>query len=288
MFIFSKKKIIKNFLALMVLALSNGHASQESFLEGTPLKVRAPTPSHKTLPEGFEESVSFSGAAFYFYFHLGVAAHLQETYDLSKVCFLGASSGCFPAFLLAANIPIKEIIEIWMIEVCSLLQDKPTGVYGNFEKAITKVCLKYMPTDSYKIANGRVFMSLTPARLRCPYNKRVSHFTSNEHLIKTAFCSSQFPYVNNAQFFYNLDGKKYTDGAFTDQQPTINDHTTRVSPYMWSSVWGKIWPICCLYGSVSPEHNLEIYRHGYTHAAANHDHCLRLEKFRKKPLRSRL
>ena len=72
MFIFSKKKILKNLLVLvlMVLALSNSHASQESFLEGTPLKVRVSAPSHKTLPEGFEESISFSGAAFYFYFHL--------------------------------------------------------------------------------------------------------------------------------------------------------------------------------------------------------------------------
>ncbi len=289
MFIFSKKKILKNLLVLvlMVLALSNSHASQESFLEGTPLKVRVSAPSHKTLPEGFEESISFSGAAFYFYFHLGVAAHLQETYDLSKACFLGASSGCFPAFLLAANISIKEIIEIWMPEVCSLLQDKPTGVYGNFEEAITKVCLKYMPTDSYKITNGRVFMSLTPARLRCPYNKRTATFTSNEHLINTAFASCQIPFINNPRFFYYLNGKKYLDGAFTDYQPVIDaTNTIKVSPYMWSKGWFTF--LGSLYGSVSPEHNLKIYRDGYKHAAANPDHWLGLEKFRKKPLISRL
>jgi hypothetical protein len=61
-------------------------------------KIAKVSTTKKELPPGFEESVSFSGSAFYYFYHLGVAAYLQETYDLSKVCFLGASAGTFPAW----------------------------------------------------------------------------------------------------------------------------------------------------------------------------------------------
>ena len=271
----------------MVLALSNGHASQQSFLEGTPLKVRVSTPSHKTLPEGFEESVSFSISGKHGFFLFGVAAYLQDTYDLSKVCFLGSSGGAFPAFLLAADLPLKKAMEELIPEMYSIFATKPTGLYFNYAEVVTKVALKYFPKDTYKKIQNRLFISLTKMQL-IPRNERFSNFTSNEHMMKVILASCQVPYLTNGKIAADINGEKYLDGGFTDYQPTINANTIQVSPYMWNAIWGKIWPLTCLFATANLEPNLEIYRHGYTHAAANPDHWLCLEKFRKKPLISRL
>ena len=269
--------------------LSNGHASQESFLEGTPLpKVQLPAHSHdyKTLPEGFEESVSFSGAGKHCFFLLGVARHLQETYDLSKVCFLGSSSGALPAVLLAADVSIQDATEKWLTEAYSTFATKTTGVYFNFAEVITSTFLKYLPSNSHEKASNRAIIALTKAwGLR---GKRIAHFTSSQNLIEAGIASCHWPYIINKKMFAYLNDEVYLDGGFTDFRPTINALTIRVLPYMWSFIWGKTWPLTCMYCTTDSKYNLNAYKDGYKHAAENPEHWLRLERFRKKPLRSRL
>lgn len=233
----------------------------------------------KELPHGFEESVSFSGAAFYFFYHYGVAAYLQETYDLTKVCFLGASSGAFPALFLASDISIKEIMETWTPEAHSILDKKLTGVYFNYAEVVGKVCLKHMHPDAYKKVSGRATISLTNMESWVPCNERISEFASNKNLLDVAFASCHIPYYIKCQYLANLNGKKYIDGALSDYQPVLNDNTIKVSPYMWSFLWNKL-PLG-LYGSTSDKRNFQLYKDGYDDAKKNPNHWKRLERFRK-------
>ena len=263
--------------------LNNGHASQESFLEGTPFpKVHSPTPSHdhKTLPEGFEESVSFSGAGHYVHFHLGVARYLQETYDLSKVCFLGSSSGSLPATLLAADVSIQDATEKWLTEAYSTCATKTTGVYFNFAEVMTSTFLKYLPSDSHEKASNRAIITLTKAwGLR---SKRIAHFTSNQNLLKALIASCHWPYIINKQMFSYFNDEVYLDGGLTDFWPKVDVNTVLVSPYMWSFIWRKAWLLNGMYFTTDSKRNLRLYEDGYKHAAENPEHWLRLEKFRKK------
>lgn len=193
---------------------------------------------HKKLPlQAFEESVSFSGAAFHYFYHLGVAQFLQEYFDLSKVCFLGASAGTFPAFFLGADIPIKEVCNEWIPKAYEEFNHKKTGLLFNFFEVIRKHCLENMPTDAYQTASGRVVMSLTQLDKKySSSNVRISKWSSNEELLDTAFASGHIPFLLNKEMFSHLKEKTYIDGSITDNQPLINQKTICVSPYVWSNL----------------------------------------------------
>lgn len=244
-------------------------------------KVVINSAAKQELPPGFEESVSFSGAAFYFFHHLGVAAYLQETYNLSKVCFLGASAGTMPACFLAADIPIKEVMESWLPEVYSIL--KKTGVYFVVFKVMMEVFLKRAPEDSYLKASGRAIFSLTNMESWLPCHERISEFTSNKHVLEAAFASGHLLYIVNGEQWAKLNDKKYIDGGLTDSHPIINKDTIQVIPYMWHFLWSKIWFMNSMYGSTSDERNSRLYKDGYEGAKENPNHWKRLDRFRKVP-----
>jgi hypothetical protein len=258
-------------------------------------KLYAETPDYKKLislvgngrsEPYFEESISFSSAAFYYFYEFGVAAYLQETYDLSRVRFLGASSGAFISTLLACDVSIKKVMNEWMPKVYEILRKKPTGVYFNIFDAMHNTGLHLLNDDSFKKATGRVVFSLT--RVDSSWNiinERISNFSSTKELVEAGFASGHLPFLVDGDLVATFKGKTYIDGALTDYQPVFDDNTIKVSPYMWSYVWCAQSPLwfLSLYGDTSEERNWRLYNDGYQDAKNHPEHWKRLEKFRKKP-----
>lgn len=232
---------------------------------------------HKKTPMlVFEESISFSGAAFHCFYHLGVAKFLQKYFDLSKVLFLGASAGTFPAFFLGADISIQEVCDKWIPKAYEEFSQKRTGLIFNFCEVIRRNCLENIPTDAYRIASGRVIMSLTRLTKYSSSNVRISKWSSNEELLDTAFASGHIPFLLNKEMFSHLENKTYIDGSITDNQPLINQETICVSPYAWSN----LRKIMSLYPVLSLESNIALVERGYNDAHDHLQHWSRLERFR--------
>ncbi len=244
------------------------------------------------LPPGFEESVSFSGAAFYYFYQLGVAAYLQENYDLSKVCFLGASAGTFATTFLACDISIKEVMDQWMPDIYTFLKGKITGVYFNIFDSMRAVCLKRMPKDSFiKVKDSRrATFSLSRVTGCKTFNERKDIFNTNEELANTGFASGHIPYIVDGKPFAYCNGIKYIDAGFTDYQPIFDDDTIKVTTYMWSPtifgvrIWGSnsLFYFLSRYGSTSKKRNLRLFNDGYQDAKNHPEHWVRLERFRKR------
>ncbi len=257
-------------------------------------------------------SISFSGAAFYYPYELGVAAYLQKHFDLSDVCFLGASAGAFTSTLLACKADIENDVmgvkvshnkktdewkytvtnqDSWIVQVNNNF--KKTGVYGYVIDAMQKAndTKKILKDDAYLDASKRATFSLTDVSLWWsglsltkmsswwPTNERISSFGSKEAVVNYGFASAHIPWIVDGSFFasvIDVDGntKKYIDGGVTDNQPVFNDKTIKVSPYMWSWIWGGYSPLGLLhfYGNTSMERNYKLYFDGYRHAAEHPEH----------------
>ncbi len=244
------------------------------------------------LPLGFEESVSFSGCAFYYFYQLGVAAYLQENYDLSKVCFLGASAGTIAATFLACDISIKEVMDKWMPDIYTILKGKITGVYFNIFEAIRAVGLKRMPKDSFMKAKDKRRATFSLSRVTgCQiFNERKDIFNTNAELLNTGLASGHIPYIVDGRPFAYYNGGKYIDAGFTEYQPIFDGNTIKVTTYMWSPaifgvrIWGSnsLFYFLSRYGSTSKKRNLRLFNDGYQDAKNHPEYWTRLERFLKR------
>ena len=251
--------------------------------------------------DGDKVSISFSGAAFRFPYHLGVAAYLQEHYDLSKVRFIGASAGALVSTLLACDVDIaKDVIgteiyrdgtwtvsnDSWLDKIYNILEKKTTGVYFNIANVMRDNPLDNINDTSNNCCSHRATFSLTNISSCWPRNERVNRFTSRNDLMNYAFASGQIPWLVNGSFSALVNGQKYIDGGFTDNQPVFDDSTIKVYPYM-GSIW-SVTPLSWLsfYGTTSMSRNRNIYRDGYMYAKSQEDRANGLweplKKFRKK------
>jgi hypothetical protein len=257
----------------------------------------APTDS-----DPYKVSISFSGAAFRFPYHLGVAAYLQENYYLSKVRFIGASAGAMASILLTCNVDIaKDVIgtkvksdgtwnvtndDSWLDKIYGKLKNKSTGVYFNIANVMRDNPLPQLGDDSYKQATDRATFSLTNISSWWPHNERINQFTSRKELIDYVLGSCHIPWLVNGSFSTLVDGQRYIDGWFTDGQPVFDNSTIKVYPYM-GSIW-SITPLSWLsmYGTTSMSRNRGIYRDGYMYAKSQGDIANGLweplKEFRKK------
>lgn len=246
----------------------------------------------------YELSISFSGAAFRFPWHLGVAAYLQQHYNdkLKQTCFLGASAGAMISTLLACDVKIaRDVMGIktnndytpdlnngkfqyqgngWLDDVYEKIEHKTTGVYFNIFNAMRTVKLAnnkpLLPDDAADLASNRATFSLTNISSCWPRNQRINQFGSREDLMDYGFASGHIPFLVDGNFSTTVLGEKYIDGGITDNQPIFNDKTIQISPYM-DSWWGTA-PLSwlSLYGTTDMSRNRSMYEDGYNFAAKNY------------------
>lgn len=253
-------------------------------------------PINRTSNTVYTHSISFSGAAFRYPWHFGVAAYLQEKYSakLPIVCFLGASAGAMVSSLLACDVKIaRDVMGIavdltnvykptltggnftfsgtgWLDKVYSnsLITQSTTGVYGHIFDALRATSDSYplLPNNSALMATDRATFSLTNITSWWPKNERINQYALKNDLIDYALASGHLPFLVDGTAYATVYGQKYVDGGITDSQPVFNNETIRVWPYM-GTIWGSTalsW--LSLYGNSDMERNRGIYMDGYTFA----------------------
>ena len=182
--------------------------------------------SRKTARARGRPSICFQGAGCALVYHLGVAAYLQQHFDLTHVRFLGASGGALAAVCLALNIDMDFAMESNII-VAQRCRKPPLGPFFRLLQEVEREFWPALPATDEEVArlcDGRLFISLT----QVPFllNRVVAHYATRQALIDAMLSSLNLPI-----FFFPLrriDGDLYIDGGISNNHPTIDDDNTTV------------------------------------------------------------
>ena len=163
----------------------------------------------------YNHSTCFTGSAHHFPWQIGVALYLQQNYDLTDCCFIGASAGACVSSLLALDISLTEYLSKWVKDLYKVFRVSSTGCYTIYHDTIRSITAKYIDEDCYKKANHRLFVSITKISRKGYNNELVHVFNSNDDLYDAICASSHIPFINSPSMFYMFRKKTIClDGAF--------------------------------------------------------------------------
>ncbi|KAG7380705.1 hypothetical protein PHYBOEH_011336 [Phytophthora boehmeriae] len=208
--------------------------------------------------------IAFSASAGVFVYQMGVAAYLQDHFDLSSCHFSGCSGGSWAAALLASETPVRKawsIIKETQAEV--IKAPKWYSGYGRYAAIVKQTLLKLWRDDEdiHKRVEQR---RLTIAVTKFPSMKAEKHtsWDSLDDLTGSIMASSLVPFALSGKPCITHRGQWYVDGAFTnfkgvncDEYSTWADlsfHTAQtvldyarstsstIAGYLLPGAWGKL------------------------------------------------
>ncbi|XP_060018696.1 omega-hydroxyceramide transacylase [Lagenorhynchus albirostris] len=166
-------------------------------------------------------SISFSGSGFLSFYQAGVvdafrdlAPRLLETAHR----FAGTSAGAVIAALAVCGIEMDEYLRVLSVGVAEVKKSflGPLSPSCKVVKMMRQFLYRVLPEDSYKVATGKLHVSLT--RFTDGESVVVSEYTSKEELMEALYCSCFVPvYCGLIPPTYR--GVRYIDGAFSGMQP---------------------------------------------------------------------
>jgi len=181
--------------------------------------------------------LSFSGCGFLGMFHIGSLAAFKDATNVVRIdrCF-GASSGSVVACAAVANMDLEWLQSVFREILASVGHNRFGAFSKNFDiGVILKNVFEDLPPDLYLRVNDKLFVSLTSSTFQ---NVTVSKFKSNEELRDVLHCSCFLPAFSGRKI-PKFKGLRYLDGGLTNQQPTFDSATIKISPFS-----GKYKDIC--------------------------------------------
>lgn len=254
-----------------------------------------PSKDLQTLPAGYDLSISWSGAAFRYPWHFGVAAYLQKKYkpQLAKTCFIGTSAGAMTSALLASEVDIEKDVmgatvdaagnfayagNAWLDRVYQdpLITNTTTGVYGHILKVMGSKKYPLLPECCWQKVTNKATFTLTNITSWWPASQRINQFGSKQDVMDFGFASGHIPWLVDGNFSATVSNpaysdQKYLDGGFLDNQPVFknNDNpqqTIRIWPYMDEIRGNTLLSFLSLYGNSDMQRNRRMYETGYNFA----------------------
>jgi len=172
--------------------------------------LTAPGPAAPARISPIDKHVAFSVSAGCFTYQMGVAAYMQEHFDLQGVQFTGASGGSWPATVLACGMDMEYVLQTIIDEAPKCCVGRLLGAYGVYDQGVRMVFDKLFKdcTDLPDQVRGKLAISVTRlawmkgvAGLQVPYLKDevISDFTSNDDIIECVLASSLIPFALNGK-----------------------------------------------------------------------------------------
>lgn len=163
-------------------------------------------------------NLTFSGAGFLAMYQIGVASCFK--YYGRKLldnvnCYGGCSAGAMIALGLLCDIDLEKSV-LLLMDTAAKIRDGSFGpLTPSFDpiNTIRKAFNATLPSNAYKMATGKLFISLT--RVSDWKSVIVSEFNSNKDLIDALTCTTFIPFYCGVQP-PKYRGVSYIDGGFTD------------------------------------------------------------------------
>ncbi|XP_076273462.1 brummer isoform X5 [Rhynchophorus ferrugineus] len=180
-------------------------------------------------------NLSFAGCGFLGIYHVGVACCFRKYAPhllLNKIS--GASAGAMAACCLLLDLPLGETTSD-VLRVATEARKKSLGPFNpsfNIHQLLLEGLERFLPDDAHIRVSGKLHISLT--RVRDGKNVIVSQFDSREELIQALLASAFIP-VFSGLFPPKFKGVRYMDGGYSDNLPTLDEHTITVSPFCGES-----------------------------------------------------
>ncbi|XP_030755609.1 1-acylglycerol-3-phosphate O-acyltransferase Pnpla3-like isoform X1 [Sitophilus oryzae] len=176
-------------------------------------------------------NLSFAGCGFLGMYHVGVACCFRKYAPhllLDKIS--GASFGAIAACCLLLDLPLGETTSD-VLRVATEARKKSLGPFNpsfNIHQLLLEGLERFLPDDAHIRVSGKLHISLT--RVRDGKNVMVSQFDSRDELIQALLASAFIP-VFSGLFPPKFKGVRYMDGGYSDNLPTLDEHTITVSPF---------------------------------------------------------
>jgi hypothetical protein len=137
-------------------------------------------------------------------------------------------------------------------------------------KEYTNTLLKYITVEKYEkhIHNiNTCNISVTDISKLIPRNVIKSHFTSYNQFIETLCASACIPLVLDDSI-RKIDGKYYIDGGLSNNMPTLNKNTIKISCIVYPFMNAHVYPkeLSKLYHTVNAPDEIyirKLYEQGY-------------------------
>ncbi|XP_037086569.1 1-acylglycerol-3-phosphate O-acyltransferase Pnpla3-like, partial [Pollicipes pollicipes] len=176
-------------------------------------------------------NLSFAGCGFLGVYHIGVAACMRRYCpELLMNRIAGASAGAIAAAALICQTSLSEIMSD-LVNVARVIQAHMGGPFSPFVSVPAMLhagLQKNLPDNAHVLCSGRLHVSVT--RLEDGQNCILSHFESKEELISALMCTAFIPAFSGWRP-PRFAGKRYMDGCYSNNLPTLDDRTITVSPF---------------------------------------------------------
>ena len=179
------------------------------------------------LPTPRFSAITFSGCGTLNFYQTGVAAALQERYDLGGTIFAGASAGSGLATLIASGVDAHRVHKT----AASILQ--PFAGQNILTAPEVLVAFadqflhEFIDDEILERIDDRVHISIT--RLRPLTNLSINHFRSVPDLCRAIRASCHIPSIARRSVYFR--GQSCIDGGFSSNTPIIETSTLTVSPF---------------------------------------------------------
>ena len=182
------------------------------------------------------KSISFAGCGALNFYQTGVGYGLQESGLAERFSYCGASAGAGLAFTMAAGFDARQVcatMTTWIVGFGSGRVLRPAWAF----QIANRFGSHFVNEASFARSTGRIGVSITQQRpLK---NQVVQSFTSTSDLQNALVASCFLPFPR--QLSVNFRATPSMDGGFSNNQPILDDHTLKVSPF-WFDMRAHLRP----------------------------------------------
>lgn len=188
--------------------------------EEPPLVTTTPTPAAATTDnEPSHVEIAFSGSGGMFTYQMGVAAYIQDHFDVSDCHFSGCSGGSWAATLLAAE---TNVHAAWKVILANQQRLIPANYswysgYGRYAN-IVGATIQELWADDPDVFKRVVQKHLHIAVTKFPSMEGETHnsWSSLEDLMKSIMASALVPFALSGKLYIEHRGQKYIDGCVSN------------------------------------------------------------------------
>lgn len=169
--------------------------------------------------------IAFSSSGGSFVYQMGVAAYIQEHFDLSECHFSGCSGGSWAATLLAAGTPVRRAWDVIKATQSRLVENpRWYSGYGRYSAIIEQTIQALWRDDPTVFERvGQRHLSIAVTKFPSMTAEKLTHWESLEDLTKSILASCLIPMALTGKPCISHRGNWYIDGCVTNFKGVKSD-----------------------------------------------------------------